>query len=314
MLALNNHGEGEGGVMNTQHITYHEAILDMLDNVEHPHPVILGHKPSEYGDTIDWLAVCRQCDGRRFGKIVLPKPAEPEGYMPTDAGPQSLLDWVTNAELNDDNLNGIAWSSMRKRHGQRGDLLLYDDMPEGLVKYIEGEFMRYADKAVAHSANEKDLWIKQIDSVMTAHGKSEMVFRGISHIPDGTDGNLFTAGTWYTDPHYVSTSSSMEIPMFFASTPIGLVKTGAGGLGQALNMEIDKTIMQIEITPNVKTIACEGEMCEIIIEHGAVFEIQRVWQGLHMMHAPLYQFVQMRVHPPGKLHLTPTNLEQKHRE
>ena len=302
MLTLNNHKreEREGVPMETQHITDHEAILDMLSNVEHPHDVSLQFKESDSDNSlIRWMAVCHQCDGRIFGQIKLTKPPAPEGGPPVNEGPQAILDWATSAELNSTDYWDSVWEKHRERHDQRDDILQRDDMPEGLKEYLAGSFMRHGDRGQAAPASDIELWAAQIDEVMKPHGKSETVFRGISHIPDGSDRNLMTAKTWYEDHHYVSTSTGMKTPWQFASNPIGLAKLGVMSITEVLEASVNKTIMQIEITPNVKTVVCESSQSEIVIERNAVFEIQNVWQGLTMMHEPLYQYVQIRVHPPG---------------
>ena len=232
---------------------------------------------------------------------------------PINNGPQAILDWrmrTTEDEFDKrlrNHVNGIESPThivdiARRVHSIRTAYMEPRVPAEHKLKikaYLAGVLM--PTNPVELTEKARDLVVDTMDSVMSPHGRHEIVFRGVDmtkfpKAKEEFDGDYkdyhatlpritLAAGDQFENEMFASASTIMNLPANFCSIERDFANS---------------TILQIEITPQVKTLVCNPNQCEIVIERNAVFETLEVWtQDLHIDERKLNQFATLRAHPPG---------------
>ena len=232
---------------------------------------------------------------------------------PINNGPQAILDWrmrTTGDEFDrrfKNRLNGIENQThivdlARLVHGIRTTEMEQRVPAEhdmAVNAYLRGGLM--PTNPLDLMGNQIERLVDVMDSVMSPHERHEIVFRGVdmTKFPE-TEGGFdqsykeyhaslpritLAEGDQFENAMFASTSTIMNLPANFCSIDLDFANS---------------TILQIEITPQVKTLVCNPRQNEIVIERNAVFEVMEVWHhGLHIDGRELKQFAIVRAHPPG---------------
>ena len=188
---------------------------------------------------------------------------------------------------------------------------------EALKAYLWGFMQRGLDTDEELLPSQLLMFNYDMDRLMRPHGKSEIVFRGVRllnypvdwrhRVNSGQDEGVTAirlrrnawwhrnSEAWHRNSGFTSTSTIMNLPAWFAMPGFN---------------DHNSTILEMEITPNVKTIVAGGSLSEIIIERNAEFEILKTYSsGLRIDSEPLAQYAKVRVHPPGTRRYGPFQTE-----
>ena len=234
---------------------------------------------------------------QRKAAIVAARATIAAQVIPPKGGPQSVLDWCmqrNNAE-HQSRINDIEpgdsppdyVSIASEVHASRDDYISVSEWSPGLQAYLAGAFMRGGRGKFSVMSDKNAAITADVDSQMTPHNKREIVFRGlvmVTHRNDGTHRTVdvtLKAGDHFIEPHFTSTSTILDVPARFCMNDLGDI--------------VNSTILEIEISPDVKTIVCGQWQNEIVIERNVVYEVLEVQHGgLTLRGKPLQQYAKLR--------------------